>query len=133
MRLRPEQNCLRSHLWLWGKGEAREEQQAMPRFGSPRPFSRSSLVQAQGRGSLRLLSSQEEDFIRPSSREEAQQLWEAEKVKMRQVLDRQQKQMVEDSQWLRREERCLVSGPPLSLPRPRDAPQSVLHTFYSGT
>lgn len=85
----------------------------MPRFGSPRPFSRSSLVQAQGRGSLRLLSSQEEDFIRPSSREEAQQLWEAEKVKMRQVLDRQQKQMVEDSQWLRREERCLVSGRPL--------------------
>lgn len=73
----------------------------------PRPFSRSSLVQAQGRSSLQLLSSQEEDFIRPSSREEAQQLWEAEKVKMRQVLDRQQKQMVEDSQWLRREERCL--------------------------
>lgn len=53
------------------------------------------------------LQFQEEDFIRPSSREEAQQLWEAEKVKMRQVLDRQQKQMVEDSQWLRREERCL--------------------------
>ncbi|XP_006252207.1 protein-tyrosine kinase 2-beta isoform X2 [Rattus norvegicus] len=53
------------------------------------------------------LQFQEEDFIRPSSREEAQQLWEAEKIKMRQVLDRQQKQMVEDSQWLRREERCL--------------------------
>lgn len=35
---------------------------------------------------------------------------------MRQVLDRQQKQMVEDSQWLRREERCLVSDSPLSLP-----------------
>lgn len=80
-----------------------------------------------------LLSSQEEDFIRPSSREEAQQLWEAEKVKMRQVLDRQQKQMVEDSQWLRREERCLVSGSPLSLPSLRDAPPSILHTFYSGT
>ncbi|XP_006988828.1 protein-tyrosine kinase 2-beta isoform X2 [Peromyscus maniculatus bairdii] len=53
------------------------------------------------------LQFQEEDFIRPSSREEAQLLWEAEKIKMRQVLDRQQKQMVEDSQWLRREERCL--------------------------
>lgn len=53
------------------------------------------------------LQFQEEDFIRPSSREEAQQLWEAEKIKMRQVLDRQQKQMAEDSQWLRREERCL--------------------------
>ncbi|NP_766086.2 protein-tyrosine kinase 2-beta isoform 3 [Mus musculus] len=53
------------------------------------------------------LQFQEEDFIRPSSREEAQQLWEAEKIKMKQVLERQQKQMVEDSQWLRREERCL--------------------------
>lgn len=52
-------------------------------------------------------SMREEDFIRPNSREEAQQLWEAEKIKMRQVLDKQQKQMVEDSQWLRREERCL--------------------------
>lgn len=56
------------------------------------------------------LSSQEEDFIRPSSREEAQQLWEAERAKMRQVLDRQQKQMVEDYQWLRRKEKSLVSS-----------------------
>ncbi|XP_021510281.1 protein-tyrosine kinase 2-beta isoform X2 [Meriones unguiculatus] len=53
------------------------------------------------------LQFQEEDFFRPSSREEAQQLWEAEKIKIRQVLDKQQKQMVEDSQWLRREERSL--------------------------
>ncbi|XP_048657496.1 protein-tyrosine kinase 2-beta isoform X8 [Marmota marmota marmota] len=49
----------------------------------------------------------EEDFIRPSSREEAQQLWEAEKIKMRQILDKQQKQMLEDSQWLRQEEKSL--------------------------
>lgn len=70
---------------------------------------------------MELLSSQEEDFIRPSSREEAQQLWEAEKIKMRQVLDRQQKQMVEDSQWLRREERCLVSSSLLLLPSRVDA------------
>ncbi|XP_077008971.1 protein-tyrosine kinase 2-beta isoform X2 [Tamandua tetradactyla] len=53
------------------------------------------------------LQFQEEDFIRPSSREEAQQLWEAERVKMRQILDRQQKQMVEDYQWLRQEEKSL--------------------------
>ncbi|KAK1342999.1 hypothetical protein QTO34_015768 [Cnephaeus nilssonii] len=52
-------------------------------------------------------SMREEDFIRPSSREEAQQLWEAERAKMRQVLDKQQKQMVEDYQWLRREEKSL--------------------------
>uniref|UniRef100_A0A2K5LZX3 Protein-tyrosine kinase 2-beta n=1 Tax=Cercocebus atys TaxID=9531 RepID=A0A2K5LZX3_CERAT len=52
-------------------------------------------------------SMREEDFIRPSSREEAQQLWEAEKIKMRQILDKQQKQMVEDYQWLRQEEKSL--------------------------
>ncbi|KAM5264180.1 protein-tyrosine kinase 2-beta isoform 2-T2 [Ctenodactylus gundi] len=53
------------------------------------------------------LQFQEEDFIRPSSREEAQQLWEAEKIKMRQILDKQQKQMAEDYQWLRQEEKSL--------------------------
>ncbi|KAF6306987.1 protein tyrosine kinase 2 beta [Rhinolophus ferrumequinum] len=53
------------------------------------------------------LQFQEEDFIRPSSREEAQQLWEAERLKMRQILDKQQKQMVEDNQWLRQEEKSL--------------------------
>jgi len=51
---------------------------------------------------------QEEDFLRPSSREEAQKLWEMERLKMRQVLDKQQKQMVEDYQWLRQEEKSLV-------------------------
>lgn len=72
-----------------------------------------SLLRAWGWGSLHLslvsMVPQEEDFIRPSSREEAQQLWEAEKIKMRQVLDKQQKQMLEDSQWLRQEEKSLVS------------------------
>lgn len=53
---------------------------------------------------------QEEDFLRPSSREEAQKLWEIERLKMRQVLDKQQKQMVEDYQWLRQEEKSLVSA-----------------------
>ncbi|XP_036711373.1 protein-tyrosine kinase 2-beta isoform X1 [Balaenoptera musculus] len=52
-------------------------------------------------------SMREEDFVRPSSREEAQQLWEAERVKMRQLLAKQQRQMVEDYQWLRQEERSL--------------------------
>ncbi|KAI6072130.1 Protein-tyrosine kinase 2-beta isoform X2 [Aix galericulata] len=52
-------------------------------------------------------SMREEDFLRPSSREEAQKLWELERLKMRQVLDKQQKQMVEDYQWLRQEEKSL--------------------------
>ncbi|NWW84577.1 FAK2 kinase, partial [Rhynochetos jubatus] len=52
-------------------------------------------------------SMREEDFLRPSSREEAQKLWEIERLKMRQVLDKQQKEMVEDYQWLRQEEKSL--------------------------
>ncbi|XP_009877181.1 PREDICTED: protein-tyrosine kinase 2-beta, partial [Apaloderma vittatum] len=52
-------------------------------------------------------SMREEDFLRPSSREEAQKLWEIERLKMKQVLDKQQKQMVEDYQWLRQEEKSL--------------------------
>ncbi|NWH22062.1 FAK2 kinase, partial [Grus americana] len=61
---------------------------------------------------------QEEDFLRPSSREEAQKLWEIEKLKMRQVLDKQQKQMVEDYQWLRQEEKSLDFVP-------------LIHRFFS--
>ncbi|NXU59652.1 FAK2 kinase, partial [Turnix velox] len=53
-------------------------------------------------------SMREEDFLRPSSREEAQKLWELERLKMQQVLAKQQKQMVEDYQWLRQEEMSLV-------------------------
>uniref|UniRef100_A0A8C0HG51 Protein-tyrosine kinase 2-beta n=1 Tax=Chelonoidis abingdonii TaxID=106734 RepID=A0A8C0HG51_CHEAB len=56
-------------------------------------------------------SMREEDFLRPTSREEAQKLWEMERAKMRQTLDKQQKQMAEDYQWLRQEEKSLVSGP----------------------
>ncbi|XP_048186357.1 protein-tyrosine kinase 2-beta isoform X3 [Perognathus longimembris pacificus] len=100
------------------------------------------------------LQFQEEDFIRPNSREEAQQLWEAEKIKMRQILDKQQKQMVEDYQWLRQEEKSLdpmvymndkspltpekeagyteFTGPPQKPPRlgaqPSACPQSIQPT-----
>ncbi|XP_025049459.1 protein-tyrosine kinase 2-beta isoform X7 [Alligator sinensis] len=49
----------------------------------------------------------EEDFLRPSSKEEAQKLWEMERVKMRQLLDKQQRQMTEDYQWLQQEEKSL--------------------------
>lgn len=68
---------------------------------------------------------QEEDFLRPSSREEAQKLWELERLKMRQVLDKQQKQMVEDYQWLRQEEKSLVSAPGLGSGFQTGAPTLV--------
>ncbi|NXX86588.1 FAK2 kinase, partial [Urocolius indicus] len=73
-------------------------------------------------------SMREEDFLRPSSKEEAQKLWELERLKMRQVLDKQQKQMVEDYQWLRQEEKSLDPTvfmnnniPPVSSGSPREA------------
>ncbi|XP_010000525.1 PREDICTED: protein-tyrosine kinase 2-beta [Chaetura pelagica] len=61
----------------------------------------------QRHGGLKRHSMREEDLLRPSSREEAQKLWELERLKMQQVLDKQQKQMVEDYQWLRQEEESL--------------------------
>lgn len=92
----------------------RKKQLARPRLVAPTRLSRglplSLGTELTVSSSLSPLSYQEEDFIRPSSREEAQQLWEAERVKMRQILDKQQKQMVEDNQWLRQEEKSLVSS-----------------------
>uniref|UniRef100_A0A8D2IYJ0 Protein-tyrosine kinase 2-beta n=1 Tax=Varanus komodoensis TaxID=61221 RepID=A0A8D2IYJ0_VARKO len=63
-------------------------------------------------------SMREEDFLRPSSREEAQRLWETERAKMQQLLEKQQKQMAEDYQWLRQEERALVSAGGNDVPFP---------------
>ncbi|XP_068535121.1 protein-tyrosine kinase 2-beta isoform X2 [Anas acuta] len=79
------------------------------------------------------LQFQEEDFLRPSSREEAQKLWELERLKMRQVLDKQQKQMVEDYQWLRQEEKSLDptvfmnNNTPLMLPE-----KEIDYTEFTG-
>ncbi|XP_073529941.1 protein-tyrosine kinase 2-beta isoform X2 [Phyllobates terribilis] len=55
-------------------------------------------------------SMREEDFLKPSSREEAQKIWEKERAKMLQVMNRQQQQMVEDNKWLKQEERSLVNN-----------------------
>ncbi|NXK13564.1 FAK2 kinase, partial [Herpetotheres cachinnans] len=84
-------------------------------------------------------SMREEDFLRPSSREEAQKLWETERLKMRQVLDKQQKQMVEDYQWLRQEEKSLVSGlelgasSPCTLMKVEEDPLELLRLlFFTG-
>ncbi|KAM5164588.1 protein-tyrosine kinase 2-beta [Mantella aurantiaca] len=55
-------------------------------------------------------SMREEDFVKPSSMEEAQKMWEKEKAKMLQVLNRQQQQMLEDNKWLKQEERSLANN-----------------------
>ncbi|XP_039561584.1 protein-tyrosine kinase 2-beta-like, partial [Passer montanus] len=50
---------------------------------------------------------QEEDFQRPGSREEAQQLLELERLRVEQAMERQQKEMLEDHRWLRQEVQSL--------------------------
>ncbi|XP_033285692.1 protein-tyrosine kinase 2-beta isoform X3 [Orcinus orca] len=78
------------------------------------------------------LQFQEEDFIRPSSREEAQQLWEAERVRMRQLQEKQQKQMVEDYQWLRQEERSLDPMVYMNDKSPLTPEKEVGYTEFMG-
>ncbi|XP_032911109.1 protein-tyrosine kinase 2-beta isoform X3 [Catharus ustulatus] len=52
-------------------------------------------------------SMREEDFQRPRSREEAQQLLELERLRVEQAMERQQKEMLEDDRWLRQEVQSL--------------------------
>ncbi|NXR25233.1 FAK2 kinase, partial [Cinclus mexicanus] len=52
-------------------------------------------------------SMREEDFQRPRSREEAQQLLELERLRVEQAMERQQKEMLEDDRWLREEVKSL--------------------------
>nr|KAF6481665.1 protein tyrosine kinase 2 beta [Molossus molossus] len=77
-------------------------------------------------------SMREEDFIRPSSREEAQQLWEAERLKMRQILDKQQRQMVEDYQWLRQEEKSLDPMVHMNDKSPLTPEKEIGYTEFTG-
>ncbi|XP_074847532.1 protein-tyrosine kinase 2-beta isoform X1 [Carettochelys insculpta] len=76
-------------------------------------------------------SMREEDFLRPASREEAQKLWEMERAKMRQMLEKQQKQMVEDYQWLRQEEKSLDPMAYLNNNSPPLLPEK--ETDYNGS
>ncbi|ETE68826.1 Protein-tyrosine kinase 2-beta, partial [Ophiophagus hannah] len=79
-------------------------------------------------------SMREEDFLRPSSREEAQKLWEMERAKMRQLLDKQQKQMVEDYQWLRQEEKALdpMASVKSNSNRPKLPEKETSYTEFTG-
>uniref|UniRef100_A0A8C0ZIB4 non-specific protein-tyrosine kinase n=1 Tax=Cyanistes caeruleus TaxID=156563 RepID=A0A8C0ZIB4_CYACU len=53
-------------------------------------------------------SVREEDFQRPRSREEAQELLELERLRVERAMERQQRQMLEDERWLRQEVQSLV-------------------------
>ncbi|XP_014117025.1 PREDICTED: protein-tyrosine kinase 2-beta [Pseudopodoces humilis] len=52
-------------------------------------------------------SMREEDFQRPRSREEAQELLELERLRVERAMERQQRQMLEDERWLRQEVQSL--------------------------
>ncbi|XP_051579077.1 protein-tyrosine kinase 2-beta isoform X2 [Myxocyprinus asiaticus] len=50
---------------------------------------------------------QERGFLEPSSKEDAQQLWELERQHVQETLKRQKQEMLEDNQWLEKEEKLL--------------------------
>uniref|UniRef100_A0A4W4F958 non-specific protein-tyrosine kinase n=1 Tax=Electrophorus electricus TaxID=8005 RepID=A0A4W4F958_ELEEL len=56
-----------------------------------------------------LCLSKERDFVlEPSSKENTQHLWELERQHMQETLRRQKQEMLEDNQWLEKEEKLLV-------------------------
>ncbi|XP_058235331.1 protein tyrosine kinase 2 beta, b isoform X3 [Hemibagrus wyckioides] len=58
---------------------------------------------------LRRLSLGEGEFsVGPSSMEDAQRLWQLEKERMRDTIKKQKNEMVEDKQWLEKEEKLLA-------------------------
>ncbi|KAM7027978.1 protein-tyrosine kinase 2-beta [Passerculus sandwichensis] len=58
-------------------------------------------------GAFQRHSVREEDFQRPASREEAQQLLELERLRVEQAMERQQREMLEDQRWLQQEVQSL--------------------------
>ncbi|XP_027488103.1 protein-tyrosine kinase 2-beta-like [Corapipo altera] len=62
-------------------------------------------------GAFQRRSMREEDFLRPSSREEAQRLLELERLRVERLMERQQREMLEDDRWLRHEVESLVRNP----------------------
>ncbi|XP_075057251.1 protein-tyrosine kinase 2-beta isoform X2 [Mixophyes fleayi] len=70
-------------------------------------------------------SMREEDFVKPTSKEEARKLWEKERAKMLQVMNQQQQDMLEDNKWLKKEERSLVNTLKDSKQQVDDSPPEV--------
>uniref|UniRef100_A0A8C7DMY2 non-specific protein-tyrosine kinase n=1 Tax=Oncorhynchus kisutch TaxID=8019 RepID=A0A8C7DMY2_ONCKI len=62
-------------------------------------------------------------MVEPSSKEDAQRLWQMERERMQETMRHQKQQMMEDNKWLTKEERLLVGNipptfKPLDLARP---------------
>ena len=48
--------------------------------------------------------------MEPSSKEDAQRLWQMERERMQETMRQQKQQMMEDNKWLTKEERLLVGN-----------------------
>uniref|UniRef100_A0A8L0DLZ5 non-specific protein-tyrosine kinase n=1 Tax=Oncorhynchus mykiss TaxID=8022 RepID=A0A8L0DLZ5_ONCMY len=67
-----------------------------------------------------------EFIVEPSSKEDAQRLWQMERERMQETMRQQKQQMMEDNKWLTKEERLLVGNitstfTPPPPPRPTQA------------
>uniref|UniRef100_A0A8C7M1T7 non-specific protein-tyrosine kinase n=1 Tax=Oncorhynchus mykiss TaxID=8022 RepID=A0A8C7M1T7_ONCMY len=62
-------------------------------------------------------------MVEPSSKEDAQRLWQMERERMQETMRHQKQQMMEDNKWLTKEERLLVGNipPTLDLTSPSQA------------
>uniref|UniRef100_A0A673W2F4 non-specific protein-tyrosine kinase n=1 Tax=Salmo trutta TaxID=8032 RepID=A0A673W2F4_SALTR len=56
-----------------------------------------------------------EFIVEPSSKEDAQRLWQMERQRMQETMRQQKQQMMEDNKWLTKEERLLVGNIPLTF------------------
>ncbi|XP_064847809.1 protein-tyrosine kinase 2-beta-like isoform X1 [Oncorhynchus masou masou] len=70
-------------------------------------------------------------IVEPSSKEDAQRLWQMERERMQETMRQQKQQMMEDNKWLTKEERLLVGNitstftpPPDLATRPSDHPSN---------
>ncbi|XP_037989497.1 protein-tyrosine kinase 2-beta isoform X1 [Motacilla alba alba] len=111
--------CSLSDIYLMEKELAKEQERNTrhrppkilepPAFQEPPPKPSRPMYKPPSQNNLLApkLQFQEEDFQRPGSREEAQQLLELERLRVEQAMERQQKEMLEDHRWLRHEVQSL--------------------------
>ncbi|XP_063037619.1 LOW QUALITY PROTEIN: protein-tyrosine kinase 2-beta-like [Melospiza melodia melodia] len=110
--------CSLSDIYLMEKELAQEQERSgrhrpprilEPPFPEPPPKPSRPAHKAPPQNNLLAprLQFQEEDFQRPSSREEAQQLLELERLRVEQAMERQQREMLEDQRWLQQEVQSL--------------------------
>ncbi|XP_053825282.1 protein-tyrosine kinase 2-beta-like isoform X2 [Vidua macroura] len=111
--------CSLSDIYLMEKELAKEQERnnrhrppkilEPPAFQEPPPKPSRPMHKPPSQNNLLApkLQFQEEDFQRPGSREEAQQLLERERLRVEQAMERQQKEMLEDHRWLRQEVQSL--------------------------